>query len=356
MSDLHNGGTTAMTAYEAMLESLRLKRSPRVRAKGGILIRDDGAFYSADGWTGPHVVKTFAGMPVEIENPAGTVRSGVDRRGKAWSVRMMHDYGFVRGTKAIDGDAVDVFLGPDEQSNRVFIVHQNDPYTGNFDEDKCLLGWKTPEDAKAAYLSNYDSPKFFRSMTEMTLDQFKNAMRSNARGGVKRKRKMGDPAIGPMFSADTGEWRKEDQVQSLGVTQLMPEIPKSTGIETAIDPAPMEIAVKTALGSGNYLQELPTNPVSADPIITAVPMESTAGTGTEVVLPTDPYAKLLADTIESKPEFSADAAAVRLVNTAMADTEAPRVSKCPECGVDASGEECVACGHRWLGQTPEQVA
>jgi hypothetical protein len=157
----------------------------------------------------------FQNMLVTIENPAGSIRSGKDKDGNPWSVRMTFPYGFIRRTKAIDGDGVDVFIGPDKQAKNVYVVHQNQPSTGEFDEDKCMLGFSDSDSAKSAYLSNYNTPDFYRSMTIIPLDRFRQMIATNIgyghasgdmKDGVKWKKKprvAGDPSRGAMFSADS---------------------------------------------------------------------------------------------------------------------------------------------------------
>jgi len=72
---------------------------------------------------------------------------------------------------------VDVYIGPHKFSTRVFVVNQVDPSTGKFDELKCMLGFESPEEAKEAYLGQYDSPKFFGSMVEMDMATFKDKLK-----------------------------------------------------------------------------------------------------------------------------------------------------------------------------------
>src|SRR5690242_13318940 len=101
-----------------------------------------------NGWPVPRVRK-FAGMDVVIENPKGSARSGVDKSGKPWSVTMQSDYGYLRRANGQDGEGLDVFLGPDERAENVYVIHQNQPDTGKYDEDKCMAGFGSPEAAKA---------------------------------------------------------------------------------------------------------------------------------------------------------------------------------------------------------------
>ncbi|HAL72795.1 MAG TPA: hypothetical protein DCP71_13595, partial [Verrucomicrobiales bacterium] len=67
---------------------------------------------------------TLHGLRLSIENPRGSIRSGTDATGKAWSVTMPHHYGYFLGTEGKDGDQVDFFLGPNPDSQLVLIVNQ----------------------------------------------------------------------------------------------------------------------------------------------------------------------------------------------------------------------------------------
>ena len=50
---------------------------------------------------------------ISIEQPKGSVRSGVDANGKKWETTMQNTYGYIRGTEGVDGDHIDVFLSDD---------------------------------------------------------------------------------------------------------------------------------------------------------------------------------------------------------------------------------------------------
>jgi hypothetical protein len=51
-----------------------------------------------------------SGFDITIENPAGSVRKGVDAGGKQWQTTMHNTYGYFKGTEGVDGDHIDVFL------------------------------------------------------------------------------------------------------------------------------------------------------------------------------------------------------------------------------------------------------
>ena len=111
------------------------------------------------------------GMKIAIENPRGSRRYYGD---DGDYVIMSNHYGYFNVTKGKDGDAVDVFLGPDiEDFDTVYCIDQNNE-DGEFDETKVMLGFKSKEEAKEAYLRNYDSDwNGFRDITAVSLKVFK---------------------------------------------------------------------------------------------------------------------------------------------------------------------------------------
>ncbi|WP_304423459.1 strawberry notch C-terminal domain-containing protein [uncultured Duncaniella sp.] len=96
---------------------------------------------------------------VTIENPKGSKRSGTDADGKKWETTMTHTYGYIRGTKGVDGDHIDVYISSeidDWNGREAFVVDQYNP-DGTFDEHKVMLGFNDRDEAFSAYLSNYES-------------------------------------------------------------------------------------------------------------------------------------------------------------------------------------------------------
>lgn len=129
----------------------------------------------------------FRGLTIHVENKAGSVRKGKGPNGKEWSTFMHYTYGEILGTKGTDGDKLDVYVGPNKKAKDVYIVHQNHPGThptkaGKFDEDKVMLGFNSPEEAKEAYLKQYDRKDFFRSLTIMPFTTFKDKIMTEVHG------------------------------------------------------------------------------------------------------------------------------------------------------------------------------
>lgn len=101
---------------------------------------------------------TIGEFDITIENPAGSVRKGVDADGKEWQTTMANTYGYIKGTEGVDGDHIDVFLHSDMDQwdgRKAFVVDQTNT-DGSFDEHKVMLGFNDKDEAMSAYLANYD--------------------------------------------------------------------------------------------------------------------------------------------------------------------------------------------------------
>ncbi len=142
----------------------------------------------------------FQGLPISIENKAGTKRSGIDPDGTPWSVEMHYDYGYIRSTLGADQEGIDCYVGDNRNAPHVYIVKQHaiekvkqwpSKYCPQckehvhdcacpefFDEDKVMLGFDNKEQAKAAYLKQYDSELFLGAISTMSIDDFKKAIDS----------------------------------------------------------------------------------------------------------------------------------------------------------------------------------
>jgi hypothetical protein len=120
---------------------------------------------------------SFQGLSIAIENQKGSVRSGVDKDGKPWHTKMTAPYGYVVGSRGADKEGVDVFVGPDKKAPNVYVVHQKKD-DGSYDEDKCVLGAESEEEARKLYLSNYDTKKYLGPISEVPIERFKKIVSS----------------------------------------------------------------------------------------------------------------------------------------------------------------------------------
>jgi len=118
-----------------------------------------------------HIV--FQGIPIAIENTKDSVRTWKDADGNTGETTLTYAYGYVKRTMGADGDEIDCFVGPNPRAENVFLIHQQDPSTGTYDEEKAMIGFGNQWDAERAYRENYDVPdKFFLTTSPMTLEAF----------------------------------------------------------------------------------------------------------------------------------------------------------------------------------------
>jgi hypothetical protein len=116
---------------------------------------------------------TFSGFKISIENAKGSKRYWTDDKGNTGYNKMKNHYGYFSKSLGHDGDHVDVFLGDNQESDKVYVVDQNKK-DGSFDESKVMLGFNSKKEAKEAYLSNFTPDwKGFRSITGVSKSFFK---------------------------------------------------------------------------------------------------------------------------------------------------------------------------------------
>jgi phage gp29-like protein len=140
----------------------------------------------------PGVVKRyeFQGLPIAVENPAGSLRLWRDPGpdgGTIGTTTMLHDYGFVEGYLDGDGEEIDCYIGPDADATHVHVVHQlKAPDFKRHDENKLMLGFSDPGAAKAAYLAHRSDERAFDSMSTIPVDKFKAKLRRRTGTGKIR--------------------------------------------------------------------------------------------------------------------------------------------------------------------------
>jgi len=119
----------------------------------------------------------YAGFDVVVECEQGDHR----HEGSSGGAEMAAPYGFFPGTIANDGDSLDVFLGPHEASNRVFVIDQLDPDTKRFHQPKVFLGWGDGKDVLKVFNAFYADgrgPERFGGGKEYTLSDFRQYFRN----------------------------------------------------------------------------------------------------------------------------------------------------------------------------------
>ncbi len=129
----------------------------------------------------------FQDLPeILVENKKGSTRSGTGPNGKEWSTTMPDHYGEFRRTKGTDGDAVDVYVGPNGKSTNVYIVHTRKPPAFKvFDEDKVFVGFDSVAEVKACMRKAYDDKRFLGSVSSCSIQDLKKVLRKRSARGAK---------------------------------------------------------------------------------------------------------------------------------------------------------------------------
>ncbi len=152
------------------------------------------------------------GIKVHVENRRGSVR-----RGPGWKTKMGHHYGEIRDSLGADGDPVDAYVGRNHDSPLVVVVHQKEPGTTRYDEDKVMLGFDRVVDALKAYRDQYDRPGFYGTHTAMSVPEFKRLLETKGAKGRKLTKsqreildlvKAGKPVGHVSTYADGSQWKK----------------------------------------------------------------------------------------------------------------------------------------------------
>jgi hypothetical protein len=96
----------------------------------------------------------FKGLKITIQVPRGGTRRGVGQDGEEWETPDLKvAYGHARGSRSKDGEPVDIIMGPDTDSDDVYLIDQVDPKTGTYDETKAIIAMPSSEEALRGYAS-----------------------------------------------------------------------------------------------------------------------------------------------------------------------------------------------------------
>jgi hypothetical protein len=120
-----------------------------------------------------------AGVPVSLENHKGETRHRQD----SGDSKMAADYGYIDNSKPdADHMKVDAYVGPHKDSKRVFVINQQHPHTGKFNEHKVLLGYKDRAHALRDYTHSFSDGlghKRIQSVVEMDSHHLKDWIKKN---------------------------------------------------------------------------------------------------------------------------------------------------------------------------------
>lgn len=132
--------------------------------------------------------RKFRGLNISIENRKGSVRKWYDpHEDRHGTTVQKYPYGYIRMTKGMDGDHIDVYVGPHEMVKNVYVILTSKPPTfKQIDEQKCMLGFNSATAARKAFAQHYDKPGFFRSMKAIPYEDFERKVLATLHGSKKK--------------------------------------------------------------------------------------------------------------------------------------------------------------------------
>lgn len=136
-----------------------------------------------------------SGLDVTLENPKGSIRSGISSKGDRWEVKMPAHYGYIKRSTGADGDQVDAYVGDNPQSKRVYVIDQKDLNTRRFDEHKAILGVNSVTEARDLYSRGFSDGRGAErigGIKPMSASEFKLWLAS---GETTKPLAMGKPSV-----------------------------------------------------------------------------------------------------------------------------------------------------------------
>lgn len=160
---------------------------------------------------------TFGPLSLCVEIPAGW------RKGASF---LTAHYGYISGTKAPDGAAIDMFLSPQASVTAdVFVIdHMNG---GKFDEPKVFLGFTSKVDAEETYRNVYAQRA---TATKMTMTQFQQWIKE---GGAMQPTIKEEPKLQKVYWDSNGD-------PDVPMTEILYQIRKTDPTSLALEPLTLD--------------------------------------------------------------------------------------------------------------------
>lgn len=160
---------------------------------------------------------TFGPLALCVEIPAGW------RKGASF---LMAHYGYISGTKAPDGAAIDMFLSPQASMTAdVFVIDHMKG--GKFDEPKVFLGFTSKVDAEETYRNIYAQRA---PATKMTMTQFQQWMKE---GGAMQPTIKEEPKLQKVYWDSNGD-------PDVPMTEILYQIRKTDPTSLALEPLTLD--------------------------------------------------------------------------------------------------------------------
>lgn len=160
---------------------------------------------------------TFGPLSLCVEIPAGW------RKGASF---LTAHYGYISGTKAPDGAAIDMFLSPQASVTAdVFVIDHMKG--GKFDEPKVFLGFTSKVDAEETYRNVYAQRA---PATKMTMTQFQQWIKE---GGAMQPTIKEEPKLQKVYWDSNGD-------PDVPMTEILYQIRKTDPTSLALEPLTLD--------------------------------------------------------------------------------------------------------------------
>lgn len=160
---------------------------------------------------------TFGPLSLCVEIPAGW------RKGASF---LTAHYGYIAGTKAPDGAAIDMFLSPQASVTAdVFVIDHMKG--GKFDEPKVFLGFTSKVDAEETYRNVYAQRA---PATKMTMTQFQQWMKE---GGAMQPTIKEEPKLQKVYWDSNGD-------PDVPMTEILYQIRRTDPTSLALEPLTLD--------------------------------------------------------------------------------------------------------------------
>ena len=160
---------------------------------------------------------TFGPLALCVEIPAGW------RKGASF---LTAHYGYISGTKAPDGAAIDMFLSPQASVTAdVFVIDHMKG--GKFDEPKVFLGFTSKVDAEETYRNVYAQRA---TATKMTMTQFQQWIKE---GGAMQPTIKEEPKLQKVYWDSNGD-------PDVSMTEILYQIRKTDPTSLALEPLTLD--------------------------------------------------------------------------------------------------------------------
>jgi hypothetical protein len=190
---------------------------------------------------------TAAGEPVSLEEHKGQIRHRQD----SGNSRMAADYGYIDNSrKDHDGMKTDAFVGPHRDSKRVFVVNQQHPRTGKFNEHKVLLGYKDRAHALRDYVHSFSDGlghKRIQSVVEMGTHELKDWLQKPHTAPLRKAKG------GPVHMEGGGDLPPRPLTIRRGVTPQSLAAQMTPLEEQAINPDDFQLPEPVQAAAKNYM-------------------------------------------------------------------------------------------------------